>query len=61
MIRMYTVQSQVPLVDLATQYAGIAREIDGAVSKVIPETGERHRRNRLECGSPAPLVVGCGE
>lgn len=31
MIRMHTVQSQVPFVDLATQCAGIAQEIDGAV------------------------------
>jgi dTDP-4-amino-4,6-dideoxygalactose transaminase len=35
MIRTHAAQSQVPFVDLATQYAGIAQEIDAAVSKVI--------------------------
>jgi hypothetical protein len=30
-IRMHTAPSQVPLVDLATQCAGIAQEIDKAV------------------------------
>src|SRR5437764_13603259 len=34
---MHTQQSQVPLVDLAAQYASIAQEIDAAVSKVIRE------------------------
>lgn len=34
---MQNAQSQVPFVDLATQYAGIAQEIDAAVSKVIRE------------------------
>jgi dTDP-4-amino-4,6-dideoxygalactose transaminase len=34
---MHTQQSQVPFVDLAAQYAGIAQEIDAAVSKVIRE------------------------
>lgn len=38
MIRTPAAQSQVPVVDLATQYAGIAQEIDAAVSKVIRET-----------------------
>ena len=35
---MQTHPSQVPFVDLAAQYAGIAREVDEAVSKVIRET-----------------------
>ena len=35
---MHTLQSQVPFVDLAAQYASIAQEIDTAVSKVIRET-----------------------
>ena len=35
---MHTAQSLVPFVDLATQYASIAPEIDAAVSKVIRET-----------------------
>jgi dTDP-4-amino-4,6-dideoxygalactose transaminase len=38
MIRTHEAQSPVPFVDLATQYAGIAPEIDAAVSKVIRET-----------------------
>lgn len=37
MIPTHAAQSQVPFVDLATQYAGIAPEIDAAVSKVIRE------------------------
>lgn len=35
---MQTQQSQVPFVDLAAQYAGIAGEVDAAISKVIRET-----------------------
>jgi len=35
---MHTQEPQVPFVDLAAQYAGIAQEIDAAVSKVIRET-----------------------
>jgi dTDP-4-amino-4,6-dideoxygalactose transaminase len=35
---MHTQQSQVPFVDLASQYRSIAAEIDEAVSKVIRET-----------------------
>jgi dTDP-4-amino-4,6-dideoxygalactose transaminase len=35
---MPTQQSQVPFVDLAAQYAGIAREVDEGISKVIRET-----------------------
>lgn len=38
MIPMHTVPSQVPFVDLAAQYTGIAPEIDAAVSKVLRET-----------------------
>ena len=38
MIPIHTAQSQAPFVDLATQYAGIAQEIDAAVSKLIRET-----------------------
>jgi len=38
MIRPPVAQSPVPFVDLATQYASIAPEIDAAVSKVIRET-----------------------
>jgi hypothetical protein len=38
MIRTHEAQSPVPSVDLATQYASIAPEIDAAVSKVIRET-----------------------
>ena len=37
MTPMQATQSQVPFVDLATQYAGIAQEIDAAVSKIIRE------------------------
>ena len=34
---MHTQQPQIPFVDLAAQYAGIAQEIDAAISKVIRE------------------------
>ena len=38
MIRTHEAQWPVPFVDLATQYASIAPEIDAAASQVIRET-----------------------